>query len=229
CAPCVRRRGPPDGRLPPLRRPLLRRPGRRPRWSSCPTRRLSPLWTDSGSPRYRYRPDRPPWTPRWTCCCASSPRRRRRSAGPTWPRASASSTSPSAPDIPPRSRRLLHESGSDLQQTSWSTGWGSADAAGLGGAAVEDKGLAGDPARLVGEQERDRGADILGHAEPTDRVAPGDLLLAPLVEGLGELGLHHRRGDRVHPDLRSELDGELLGQVDQRGLAQPVHADVGRG
>ena len=35
------------------------------------------------------------------------------------------------------------------------------------------------------------------------------LLLASLVERLGELRLHHGGGDRVHPDRRTEFDGEF--------------------
>src|SRR5689334_5505084 len=65
--------------------------------------------------------------------------------------------------------------------------------------AVRDEGLAGDPARPLGQQERGGGADVLRHPEPLERIARRGLLLAALVERRGELGLDDRGGDGVHP------------------------------
>ena len=40
----------------------------------------------------------------------------------------------------------------------------------------------------------------------------------------GHVGVHHAGRDRVDPDAGCQLDGQLLGQVVQRGLAGAVHA-----
>src|SRR5512139_2191452 len=101
------------------------------------------------------------------------------------------------------------------------------DAAGEREAAVDHDDLTGQPRRVVGEQEGHDAADVLGHPEPLQRVRRRDLLLLALVESGGELGLHHGRSHRVDPDVRAELDGELLGDVVQHRLAGAVEADAG--
>src|SRR5512139_242542 len=101
------------------------------------------------------------------------------------------------------------------------------DAAGEREPAVDHDDLAGQPGGVLGEQEGHDAADVLGHTEPLQRVRRGDLLLLALVESGGELGLHHGRGHRVDPDVRAELDGELLGDVVQHRLAGAVEADAG--
>ena len=106
---------------------------------------------------------------------------------------------------------------------------GALHAAGQGDAAVQDQGLAGDPARLVGQQERDRARDVFWHPEALERVGGRHLILAALVQRRGELRLHHGRRHRVHPDAGAEFHGELRGQPDQGRLADPVQADPGAG
>ena len=46
-----------------------------------------------------------------------------------------------------------------------------------------------------------------------------------LPEDLGEARTHDSRGHRVHADAGAELDGQLLGQVDQGGLRDVVDAE----
>src|SRR5690606_14824217 len=94
-------------------------------------------------------------------------------------------------------------------------------------AAVEHERLTGDPAGLLRQQERHGGGDVLGLAQPPQRVPVEDLGLPSLVQCAGEPGAHDRGGDRVDPYRGGELEGELGGQVAQRGLAHAVAADAG--
>src|SRR5690606_29761479 len=110
----------------------------------------------------------------------------------------------------------------------WSPRWvsgGTSGGAGQGHAAVDDQELAGDPAGVGGEQERHRAGDVGGDAEPLQRVGGGHLVLAALVELGGEPRLHHGGGDGVDPDIRGQLDPELLGDVGEHRLARAVEAD----
>src|SRR5690606_29178856 len=86
--------------------------------------------------------------------------------------------------------------------------------------------LAGDPGGVVGGEVGDRGGDVGRVAEPAERVALGDLLFVVGVERGGEGGLDDGGGHRVDPDGRGELIGELLGEVDQGGLARAVDTDA---
>src|SRR5690606_25857889 len=95
-----------------------------------------------------------------------------------------------------------------------------------GAAAVQGVGLAGDPGGVVGGEVGDRGGDVGRVAEPAERVALGDLLFVVGVERGGEGGLDDGGGHRVDPDGRGELIGELLGEVDQGGLARAVDTDA---
>src|SRR3954451_15806887 len=94
-----------------------------------------------------------------------------------------------------------------------------------GHTAVDRDGLAGDPRRVLGQQERRELRSVLRHTEALQRVVRGDLVLTTFVQRAGELRLHYRRSDAVDPDSGTELDGELAGQVDDRGLARVVGAD----
>src|SRR5205814_4751942 len=76
------------------------------------------------------------------------------------------------------------------------------DTAADGDSAVDRHGLAGDPGRVLGQQERRELGGVPRHAEPLQRVVRGDLVLAALVERAGELRLHHRGRDAVDPYLR---------------------------
>ena len=71
-----------------------------------------------------------------------------------------------------------------------------------------------------------RRADVLGDAQALEGVRRGHLVLATVVQRLREAGLDHRGGDRVDADPGAELDGELLGEVDEHRLAGAVHRDA---
>src|SRR5664279_635232 len=97
-------------------------------------------------------------------------------------------------------------------------------------AAVDHQGLAGDPCRVVGEQERDGARDVRRVAEPLERVLCGRLGFAAFVERLGEVRLDDGGGDRIDPDVRGELRRLLKGERDERALADAVEPDArGRG
>ena len=61
--------------------------------------------------------------------------------------------------------------------------------------------------------------------EAAQGVAGGHLLLATLVEHRREHRLDHGGRHGVDPDAGGELEGELAGGVDERGLARAVDAD----
>src|SRR3954467_8482165 len=78
-----------------------------------------------------------------------------------------------------------------------------------GHTAVDRHRLAGDPRRVLGQQERRELRGVLRHTQALQRVVRGDLVLAAFVERAGELRLHDGRGYAVDAHLRAELDREL--------------------
>ena len=96
-------------------------------------------------------------------------------------------------------------------------------------ATVDDQRLPGDPGRVLGHEEGDRAGDVLGLAQPTQRILGRDLLLPALVERLCEPGLHHGRRDGVDPHQGRQLDREALGEADHGRLAGAVERDPRRG
>ena len=92
------------------------------------------------------------------------------------------------------------------------------------GAAVDDVGVAGDPARLVAGQERGQVGDVLGLAEAPRRHARRQVVAEVLDEVRGEVGLHEPGGDADDAG-RADLAGELAGHVDQRRLGDVVDAE----
>ena len=62
-------------------------------------------------------------------------------------------------------------------------------------------------------------------SDPEDNATR--LQLPSLVQGTSELGLDDRRRDRVHPNARSQLNGERPRQLVKCGLLTAVEADTG--
>ena len=160
-----------------------------------------------------------PASPTSTWCCASS-RARPALGGPNWP----SLRGLYAAFRPCALNRLTGQCRTSTPQldrssppisTSQPTGERrSADAADEGGAAVEDPGLAGDPARLVGEQERHRA----GRRPPARRAArPGSARRPPPRAprtGPGRTCVFTTAGaTALTRTSGAELDRELLGEV----------------
>src|SRR5665811_798192 len=104
---------------------------------------------------------------------------------------------------------------------------GDLDASGEGDAPVDHEVAAGHPCRIIGQQERHDGANVLGHAKPLQRVLRRHVVLAALVQRFGEPRLHDGRGHGIDPDVRAEFHREFLGDMDQRGLRSTVEADHG--
>src|SRR5213076_1973601 len=91
---------------------------------------------------------------------------------------------------------------------------------------VDDEGLPGDPAGALAGEEGDGLADVLGFADPAERCRARDGRLVVLPERFGEAGADDAGGDGVHPYLRAEFEGEVLGEVDEGGLGDVVDPDV---
>ena len=96
------------------------------------------------------------------------------------------------------------------------------------GAAVDVEQLSGHPGRRRrGEVERGRG-DVLGGAGALHRGVGVELATQVLVgqHDLEALGRDSADADRVDPDPRRELDGQVAGHLVERGLAGGVRHEV---
>src|SRR5271166_3194354 len=91
-----------------------------------------------------------------------------------------------------------------------------------GDAAVNDEGLARDPARIVGKEERGRTGDVVRSTESIERVRSRDLALVGTYERGGELCLDHGGGDRIDADGRGKLEREFARHMQQARLARSV-------
>src|SRR5580658_8396422 len=96
-------------------------------------------------------------------------------------------------------------------------------------AAVHDQQRSGDEARLVREQETDRGGDLLRLRHPFLQVAlaeHGRALLHAAGPGdhqrFGHAGPGAPRSHGVHPDLRRHVAGQLAGKGQDRALGRAV-------
>ena len=92
------------------------------------------------------------------------------------------------------------------------------------GAAVDDIGLAGDPARQVGGEEHRQVGDVLRLAESLQRERLGEVVTEVLDEVRREVGLHQAGRDPDDPG-GADLTRQLAGQVDQRRLRHVVDAE----
>src|ERR1700743_47735 len=93
--------------------------------------------------------------------------------------------------------------------------------------------LAGDPGRLVGDEEPHAVRDVLRSAEPAGRDALDERGLALLAVALplldrGGIGQHETRRDRVDRDAeRTEFMCHLPGEADLARLGTRVGLDAG--
>ncbi len=106
------------------------------------------------------------------------------------------------------------------------------------GAACGINGLAGDPAAIIGSQERDDAGDVIRPSYPAQGRAGRNALDGVLIAtqpGRVDVGIHHARSDGIDSDApRSEVLGEsegkrvdgTLGQGDTNAMAAFVGATL---
>ncbi len=101
-----------------------------------------------------------------------------------------------------------------------------------GDASVDEQFGATDVGGLVGQQEQDRGGDVLGCPQASQRDAAGPLPpdVAVGIDRLGHAGIDQPGGDRVAADLiGTPFQRHLPGEQCDAGLGRAVGAGVGTG